>query len=262
MSFLKKKYSLTTALAEKLTKLTTAGASSKSAYAEPISDGEDMSPAGFGDEEVRYKREVKTKARYPLTLDLSEIDASLQVPPLTFAGAGLRSETFMTVEFWIYTIGLYVVPSELKAALGDFAADCDASAAPHENPKFCRALIEAKNVTRVLRFVITLPGLKAGIVVSQFDKVLLPMMKEKGKEANYRYIMDNMGKAKFKKGTKMLLALSADGTVTCVCDGEVLGSVTCETLCKCIMEIYFGDKPVSQDVKEKICAGVNAAIQA
>ena len=34
--------------------------------------------------------------------------------------------------------------------------------------------------------------------------------------------MDNMGKAKFHKGTVMFLALSGDGTVTCICDGEVV----------------------------------------
>ena len=45
-------------------------------------------------------------------------------------------------------------------------------------PLLPAALIDMKNVTRVLRYVITLPGLKAGIVVSQFDKVLLPKMKE------------------------------------------------------------------------------------
>ncbi len=43
-----------------------------------------------------------------------------------------------------------------------------------------------KDVTRVLRFVITLSGLKAAIVVAQFDKVLLPKMKKKGKEENYK----------------------------------------------------------------------------
>ena len=38
-------------------------------------------------------------------------------------------------------------------------------------------LIGMTSVTRVLRFVITLAGLTAGLVVAQFDKVLLPKMK-------------------------------------------------------------------------------------
>ena len=72
--------------------------------------------------------------------------------------------------------------------------------------------------------------------------------------------MENMGKARFKKGTKMLLSLSDGGTVTCICDGEVLGSVTCDTLCQSIMEIYFGEEPVSSDVKEKIISGLQETV--
>jgi len=260
MSFLKKKYSLTTALADGLSKLTTGSKSARRAYAEPISDAEDEGvecPAG--EDQMMYRREEKTKAKYPVRLDLGEIDASLKTPTLTFVGAGLRSETFMTVEFWIYTIGLYVEPARARDALREFA-DSEAGSL-HENEAFCRALVGMKDVTKVLRFVITLPGLKAGIVVSQFDKVLLPKMKAKGKEDNYRFIMNNMGKAKFQKGTKMFLALAADGTVTCICDGDVLGSVVCHTLCESIMDIYFGDAPVSADVKEKICSVLHATIQ-
>ena len=37
-------------------------------------------------------------------------------------------------------------------------------------------------------------------------------------------VMDNMGKAKFHKGTIMFLALSGDGTVTCICDGKVVSN--------------------------------------
>ncbi|QDZ17754.1 chalcone-flavonone isomerase [Chloropicon primus] len=263
MSFLKKKYSLTTALAEKLrlTSLSSSGSKKGSVYAEEyVSDEEasardSLSPSA--DEDAKFKREAKTKARYPVELDLSEVDGRLGTP-LSFVGAGLRSETFMTVEFWIYTIGLYVEPSKTFSALGKYAG-CEAGTL-HGNRDFCEDLIAMKDVTRVLRFVITLPGLKAGIVVSQFDKVLLPKMKKKGKEDNYRFIMENMGKAKFKKGTKMLLTLGGDGTVTCICDGEVLGSVTCQTLCRSIMEIYVGDSPVSEDIKEKICNGLHATV--
>mmetsp|Transcript_9346 Transcript_9346/g.17448 ORF Transcript_9346/g.17448 Transcript_9346/m.17448 type:complete len:251 (-) Transcript_9346:126-878(-) len=250
MSFakIKKKYSLT-ALTESLSKLTT------TKFNEPISDGEDTDRDG----NKMYTREVKTKAKYPKELDLTEIDASLQIPSLTFVGAGLRSETFVGVEFWIYTIGLYVEPEKVKEALKEYG-ECE-SGSMHENKDFCKALVNMNSVTRVLRFVITLSGLKAAIVVSQFDKVLLPKMKKKGKEKSYRYIMENMGKAKFRKGTVMFLALSGDGTVTCLCDGEVLGSVNCETLCQCIMEIYFGEDPISEDVKEKICNGLHSSIQ-
>ena len=260
MSFLKKKYSLTTALAEKFSKL-----SSRSSYAEEyVSEGEeDLTPEGSSLElsgssapDATYRRELKTKARYPVTLDLPQVDG---IPPLTFVGTGLRSETFMTMEFWIYTIGMYVEPSEVRGKLGSFKS-CEPGTL-HENEDFCRSLISMKGVTRVLRFVITLPGLKAGIVVSQFDKVLLPKMQKKGKEKEYRYIMENMGKAKFRKGTKMFLALSGEGEVTCVCNGEILGAVKCDELCESIMEIYFGDVPVSEDVKEKICNGVHAALQ-
>ncbi len=72
--------------------------------------------------------------------------------------------------------------------------------------------------------------------------------------------MDNMGKAKFRKGTVMFLALSGNGTVTCICDEEVLGSVTCPVLCESIMDIYFGESPISEDVKQKICSGIQEAI--
>mmetsp|Transcript_8330 Transcript_8330/g.20611 ORF Transcript_8330/g.20611 Transcript_8330/m.20611 type:complete len:267 (-) Transcript_8330:97-897(-) len=250
MSFVKKKYSLTS-LTESLAKLTTIKSSK---YAEPISDGEDEE----GSATLRYKREEKTKAKYPVGIDLNEIDSSLRFPMLTFVGAGLRSESFVGVEFWIYTIGLYVELDKLKAsqALQEHAKGAEPGAA-HEHAPFCRALIDMKDVTRVLRFVITLSGLKAAIVVAQFDKVLLPKMKKKGKEENYRFIMENMGKAKFRKGTVMFLALSGNGTVTCICDEEVLGSVTCPVLCESIMDIYFGEKPISADVKEKICNGIH-----
>ena len=249
MSFIKKKMSLT-GLTESLSKLTTSGSSK---YAEPISPAEDDA-----DEGIVYKRELKTKAKYPMRVDLSDKDEKLSAP-LDFVGAGLRSEKIIGIEFWIYTIGLYAESAKLKEHLKAYAK-CE-SGTLHENKDFCNALVDMKNVTRVLRFVITLPGLKAGIVVAQFDKVLLPKMKERGKEDNYNYIMENMGKAKFKKGTVMFLALSGDGTVSCICDGELLGSVCCETLCQAIMEIYFGDTPISKDVKEKICNGIHESVQ-
>ncbi len=107
MSFVKKKYSLTS-LTESLAKLTTAKSSK---YAEPISDGEDE-----GSGTRRYRREEKTKAKYPVEIDLNEIDSSLCLPSLTFLGAGLRSESFVGVQFWIYTIGLYADLDKLKAA--------------------------------------------------------------------------------------------------------------------------------------------------
>jgi hypothetical protein len=154
---------------------------------------------------------------------------------------------------------MYLEASKARKALQGYA-ECE-SGTLHENKDFCKALIDMKDVTRVLRYVITLPGLKAGIVVSQFDKVLLPKMKQRGKEESYRFIMDNMGKAKFHKGTIMFLALSGDGTVTCICDGKVLGSVQCETLCQAIMEIYFGEEPISKDIKKKICNGTHQSVQ-
>jgi len=250
MASIKKKFSLT-ALTESLSKLTS---SDSSKYAEAISDGEDNA-----DEGVVYKRESKTKARYPMEVDLNDYDAALQLPSVDFVGVGLRSERVVGIEFWIYTIGMYLETTKARKALQGYAKS--ESGTLHENEDFCKALIDMKNVTRVLRYVITLPGLKAGIVVSQFDKVLLPKMKERGKEKSYRFIMDNMGKAKFHKGTVMFLALSGDGTVTCICDGEVLGSVCCETLCQAIMEIYFGEEPISKDVKKKICNGMHEIIQ-
>lgn len=249
MSYLKKKYSLSK-LTESLRSLTTSGGSTSS-YAEPISDGED---------DDLFKREQKTRAKFPVSIDLSEYDVHPSSTSLDFAGAGLRSESFVGMEFWIYTIGFYAELGNVKKCLKNFeSADPETV---HENDSFSKAIIGMKGVTRVLRFVITLAGLTAGIVVSQFDKVLLPKMKAKGKEESYKFITNNIGKAKLKKGTVMYLTLSADGTVSCICDDEMLGNVKCDTLCESIMEIYFGEKPISEDVKEKICKGLHGLLKA
>ena len=79
MASIKKKFSLT-ALTESLSKLTS---SDSSKYAEAISDGEDNV-----DEGVVYKRESKTKARYPMEVDLNDYDAALQLPSVDFVGVG------------------------------------------------------------------------------------------------------------------------------------------------------------------------------
>ena len=251
---LKKKFSLS-GLTDKLASMTT---SSKSSFAEPISPSEE--------ETEHVKREAKTKAKYPVHMDLSRFqdDLSLEEAHLEFVGAGLRSERVVGIEFWIYTIGLYVdMPKAKRALQGCKGFGTIEAGEAHESDAFCEALIRLDGASRVLRFVITLAGLTASLVVGQFDKVLLPKMKARGEEAQYRFIMENIGKAKLKKGTEMLLVLSADGTVGCVCDGELLGTVKCKALCEAIMEIYFpcdGDKPISADVKEKVCNGLLDAI--
>lgn len=172
-------------------------------------------------------------------------------PVLT--GFGVRNKKLMGMKnIKVYAVGLYVDPQAAKKALdGKVTAG---SAAPDQ--AVFDELVQANNVEKSLRMVISFGGVNQKNFWSALQERLEPAMKQGGDMASLQEFGDLFNDVKFRKGLQLNFTSAKNGDLVAQIDEKQVGVIKSPLLTRTLFDVYLGSNPVSPDAKDSIGRGL------
>eukprot|EP00270_Netrium_digitus_P008006 TRINITY_DN2366_c0_g1_i2.p1 TRINITY_DN2366_c0_g1~~TRINITY_DN2366_c0_g1_i2.p1 ORF type:complete len:331 (+),score=79.53 TRINITY_DN2366_c0_g1_i2:61-993(+) len=165
-------------------------------------------------------------------------------------GLGVRNKKLLGLKnLRIYAFGVYADAASLKDKLGAKYASSKL-----DSVALLKDVIK-QDVVLTVRLVISYRGLKIGQVRSAFQESLGGKLKELGGSAEDKRALDNYTsffKDEFQlhRGTVIDLTRGPGHTLHTTIDGREVGFVKNATVCRCVFELYLGQRPFDKHMRD------------
>ncbi|ERN00819.1 fatty-acid-binding protein 1 [Amborella trichopoda] len=179
-------------------------------------------------------------------------------------GIGIRKKSIIGIKnINVYAFGIYADASDMKEALYEKYRPLSADELK-ENKDFYGDIMDS-DISMTVRLEIVYGRLSIASVRSAFEETVGSRLQKfsgaDNKELLQRFTTQFKDEYKLPRGTIIDLSRQHGHILQTKINGEVVGSVQSQLLCKSIFDLYIGEDPFDRDAKQEIGHGLASLLK-
>ncbi|XP_042039704.1 fatty-acid-binding protein 2-like [Salvia splendens] len=209
--------------------------------------------------------EARTGVEFPSILDNSiSGESNSGFTPEILVGTGSRTMTIIRIKsLKVYAFGFYVHPFDVCEKLGPKYA-CIPGHELKKSQDFYQDLLRS-DINMTVRVVVSCNGIKINTVRDVFEKSLRARLSQANPEADFSCLQEFGSiftqNIPLRVGTTINFRRTADSHLITEVEGNTIGAVQSNDLCRAFFDMYLGQIPVCEQTKEEIGKNVASLIR-
>ncbi|KAL1552295.1 fatty-acid-binding protein 2-like [Salvia divinorum] len=209
--------------------------------------------------------EARTGVEFPSMLDNSiSGESNSGFTPEILVGTGSRTMTIIRIKsLKVYAFGFYVHPFDVCEKLGPKYA-CIPVHELNKSQDFYQDLLRS-DINMTVRLVVSCNGIKINTVRDVFEKSLRARLTQANPEADFSCLQEFGSiftqNIPLHVGTTINFRRTASSHLITEVEGNTIGAVQSNDLCRAFFDMYIGEIPVCEQTKEEIGKNVASIIR-